>query len=712
MQFISRLRRYTGTVATLIVAATLVWTILLPGILRTQLSARLVAMGMTDATFELEAVTPFGLRFYDVRLAAGCEAPRIGSLTVRFTPWGLMHKQIDHVIVRDAVITIQDTGNGWSVAGLSLAASPGGGSAIVQTLELRSASVSVASGQQPIEFAVQGEVHYNAASGGYDLALKLPISGRTARLNGEIVPEERDATFRFSGKSLPVAALAALAGRAQHADIEGALDVSADARLRAGALSALNLSIATPGLAIPGFETGPLTLRVNSVTPDRLTFGLARANFRVPYAVTIEDTHGVIERASESSRWSANLESRVSVSPGAPLSTTATARVRARARWPPDEGRLAEISISPENMLSVFTNLSVTVRQAPDGVSIRGDIRTAVDELVVGFSGLLGTGTTRSGSATLQQFQLSSLTGEELHLLPAAIEAVHGMLSISGAVYSAAGRLRSGGTLALRDASLTLCEPAVVLHGANADVELLDLLSAISDGGQTLTFERLEIGSVKLKNGRLTFQIESPRSFFAENFSAAWAGGHIQALATRFDPFKMNVSSFIYVDKIDLVRLFSEVMGMKVVGKCLISGKIEGRYGDGGLRHISGELHSVPGSGGDLLFEDAPNLAGGIPLIEEALKDFHYRWARLDFTTTDDALDLEIKLQGQPNRDLPLVFDKKAQTYVRDITGRHSATLEELQIVLRFRSIPLELFGNESLTGALLDALQKPEVKQ
>jgi hypothetical protein len=69
-------------------------------------------------------------------------------------------------------------------------------------------------------------------------------------------------------------------------------------------------------------------------------------------------------------------------------------------------------------------------------------------------------------------------------------------------------------------------------------------------------------------------------------------------------------------------------------------------------------------------------------------------------------------LQGQPNRDLPLVFDKKAQTYVRDITGRHSATLEELQIVLRFRSIPLELFGNESLTGALLDALQKPEVKQ
>ncbi|MDA0321315.1 MAG: hypothetical protein O2923_01155 [Verrucomicrobia bacterium] len=249
MQFISRLRRYTGTVATLIVAAALVWTILLPGILRTRLSARLVAMGMTDATFELEAVTPFGLRFYDVRLAPGSEALRIGSLTVRFTPWGLMRKQIEHVIVRDVVITIQDTGNGWSVPGLSLAASPGGGSAIVQTVELRSASVSVASGQQPIEFAVQGEAHHDPASGGYDLALRLPISGRAARLNGSMVPQGRDATFRLSAESLSVAALAALAGLAQHADIEGALDVSADARLHAGALSALNLSIATPGLA-------------------------------------------------------------------------------------------------------------------------------------------------------------------------------------------------------------------------------------------------------------------------------------------------------------------------------------------------------------------------------------------------------------------------------------------------------------------------------
>jgi hypothetical protein len=712
MQATSRLRRSTGVIAILIVAATLLWAILVPPVLRKQLSAKLTAMGMTDATYVLDSVTPLGLRLYDVQLAHGPAAPRIGALTVTFTPWGLMRNQIQRVIIRDAAITIENTAGDWSVAGLSLPASNGGGSVIIETVEMRSALVTLALGDSPVAQPVQGHARYSPESGRYDLSFTLPIGGSVANVQGAVAPDGQDVTLRLSAASLSASRLAARAGLAEHTKIAAELDVTANARVRSGALSALHVSIATAGFVGPEFETGPLALRVYSVGADRFNFELARSRVTAPLWVTLEDTHGVLDRDASTHRWNASLESRVRVPPVGPLSTTATARITARAHWPPEGARVAEISITPDSAVPIVTNLSATIQQAAGGVSVLGEMRTAIDGLAVDFNGFLGTGTNRTGSAVVQQFRLSSLAGAELDLVPVAMDDVNGTLSVSGAVHSTAGQMRSGGTLALRDGSLSLADPDVELTGANANLELLNLLSPATDVGQTLTFDRLEIGSVKLKDGRLIFQIESPRSFFVENFSAAWAGGRIQALATRFDPFEVNISSFIYVEKIDLVKLFNEVMGIKVAGNCLISGKIEVRYNNGGLRHISGELHSVPGSAGDLLFEDAPNLGGGIPLIEEALKDFQYRWARVDCATTDDAFDLSIQLQGRPNRELPLIFDKKAETFVRDNSGRHSVTIEELPIVLRFRSIPLELFGNESLTGALFDALKKPEVKQ
>ncbi len=121
--------------------------------------------------------------------------------------------------------------------------------------------------------------------------------------------------------------------------------------------------------------------------------------------------------------------------------------------------------------------------------------------------------------------------------------------------------------------------------------------------------------------------------------------------------------------------MLRQVGAFHAEGEGALSGRIPVVYSQGMISFDKGFLFSTPGKGGRVVIENTEKLIAGIPLdtpefvqldlAREALKDFDYKWAKLELNTFEDTLLMNLELDGKPARILPFEYQKDINSFVR-----------------------------------------------
>jgi len=256
------------------------------------------------------------------------------------------------------------------------------------------------------------------------------------------------------------------------------------------------------------------------------------------------------------------------------------------------------------------------------------------------------------------------------------------------------GNLTSFAKIAIRNSSIEDKNKGLVLKKMNLDFYIPDLSKVKSASAQKLAFELFEFGNLKFGKGNLQFQLESEKTFFLEKSEIEWCGGHIDFGAVRIDFDKPeNVDFTFYCDRINVADLLNQLKVAKATGEGKLTGRMPIIFKDGHLEISNGILCSIPGEGGRIQLSDfsGTELANNslqIALTKEALKDYNYKWIRLNFNTKPDSLLMKLELAGAPNRKLPFAPDKNTgMRYDEDAR----ASFEAISFDINF-TIPIDYF--------------------
>ncbi|MCG8565438.1 MAG: YdbH domain-containing protein, partial [Desulfobacterales bacterium] len=252
--------------------------------------------------------------------------------------------------------------------------------------------------------------------------------------------------------------------------------------------------------------------------------------------------------------------------------------------------------------------------------------------------------------------------------------------------------LGSKGRLSISHGNLTWEDLDLTARGIQGEIAFNDLFSPGSVPGQVLTMEALEVGQFKITDARTRFTLEDSKTLLLENASFAWCGGLVSTEALRIPSTDGRLLLTLYCDRINLADLLNQMGALTADGEGTVSGRIPVTYDRGKIIFDQGFLFSTPGKGGRVRVENTEALTQGIPmdtpqfaqldLTREALKDFDYKWARLNLNSSGDTLTAALQLDGKPAHVLPFVYKKELGGFAR-IQGKGKGS--------RFQGITLNL---------------------
>jgi len=172
-------------------------------------------------------------------------------------------------------------------------------------------------------------------------------------------------------------------------------------------------------------------------------------------------------------------------------------------------------------------------------------------------------------------------------------------------------------------------------------------------------------------------EIESPSTFYIEKSTFKWCGGDVYTPSARFRLKEKNYDIVLYCSQLNLTDVLKEIFGLQGEGQGHLSGRIPVKWRDEELIVDKGYLHSTPGEGGELRLDaDSPNAANaiiGAPVAgalsqskmgfaKEALKDFHYDWAKVTINSENNLLKTNLDLAGRPNKPIQVEYGSEIQT--------------------------------------------------
>jgi hypothetical protein len=244
-------------------------------------------------------------------------------------------------------------------------------------------------------------------------------------------------------------------------------------------------------------------------------------------------------------------------------------------------------------------------------------------------------------------------------------------------------------------------EPGFKVSNIRLGLKISDLLKMRSLPEQKLNFDLIEAGGVKLVDGEIDFQIESLKSVLLERAEVSWCDGHIYTHALRLKAGTDEYNAIFYCGGIVLSKLISQLGLSEATGNGTVLGRIPVRLDKNGLAFTHGYLYSVPGEGKKIKLLDTGKLLESIPketqqftqldIASEALKDFDYKWVKLDLNTHGEELKLRMELNGKAAKALPFTYDKKKNAFIR-VKGRGA----------KFQGIRLDVNSNIPLNRLML----------
>jgi hypothetical protein len=256
------------------------------------------------------------------------------------------------------------------------------------------------------------------------------------------------------------------------------------------------------------------------------------------------------------------------------------------------------------------------------------------------------------------------------------------------------GAAGPGGALAVdfKKGVLEKGKQEIALTGIAAGLRLPYLPDIRSAPAQELRIEKAAFGQVAISDAAVVFQVEPGGAVLIEKAGCRWAGGEVSSQAIRISPGEPVYEFVLHCDRLSLASVLEQFGAVRAGGEGTVNGQIPIRMAEGDLTFDDGFLYSTPGDGGTIHVTGAELLTAGIPkdsmqfnqidLAREALKDYHYDWARLRLNTEGEDLIMSLHLNGKPVNPLPFVYKKEVGGFVR---------ISEDQVGSRFQGIRLDV---------------------
>ena len=238
----------------------------------------------------------------------------------------------------------------------------------------------------------------------------------------------------------------------------------------------------------------------------------------------------------------------------------------------------------------------------------------------------------------------------------------------------------------------------IAVEGIQLALWIPNLVKMYSAPGQKLKFARASFGAMNIENGEIDFQIESAQSILVEKSHFNWCDGNVDAPAIRFKSGTEDYNLILYCDRLNLAKVLEQFGAASVTAEGELNGRIPLRYQNGKLSFKDGFLFTTPGESGKIRMTDTEILTAGIPpdtpqyvqmeLARKALEDYDYSWAKLNLTTEEEDLLLNMQLDGKPAKSLPFVYRKDLGGFAKVEAGIEGSTFQGIRLDVNFR-LPL-----------------------
>lgn len=293
---------------------------------------------------------------------------------------------------------------------------------------------------------------------------------------------------------------------------------------------------------------------------------------------------------------------------------------------------------------------------------------------------------------TLSRFNLGKISPGAAGILLDGEAGLNGYFSTETGVNK--GSMRAE----LKNSRFEFKDKGLTVEGINLSLSLPALPELRSAPQQILTFKQARFGDLIFADGKVDFQVEPPGSVFIEKSIFGWSSGHVSVNAFRISPGVSDYSMVLYCDRLRLSEILEQFGAVRAEGEGAVNGIIPVTIKEGRISFADGYLYSTPGEGGSIRVTGADTLAAGIPrntpqfsqidFAMEALKDFRYKWVKLYLVSEGDDLVLKLRLDGQPGKPLPFVYQREFGTFARLEVTAGGGILQPILLDANFR-LPL-----------------------
>jgi len=355
--------------------------------------------------------------------------------------------------------------------------------------------------------------------------------------------------------------------------------------------------------------------------------------------------------------------------------------------------KMAEVS---GGIVQTGTGLAVSGTAAVTGLFQPGQ-----ESLMVDFSASAGVpGEKDKGGAATLQFEtrkkriVSNTLDRKLLTLGRGMD-VNFLFAAEGAVEMDSSTISSRFTLDVSDGFFAMPEKNLAAGGIDTTLQISGIDPLQSGNSQVLTIDTIDMDDIHLSDVSLVYAVEPDFSLLLEGCNFRWCRGRVTTGAVRIVPGKENYKVNLYCDRLKLSDILQQVGSFQAEGEGSLSGKIPISYDRGIVSFDNGFLFSAPGRGGIIRVTGADRLLSGIPrgtaqfsqidLAREALKNYNYKWARLNFNTDGEELVVKMAFDGKPTEKLPFVYKKELQSFARVEASSPGSHFQGIAIDLNLR---------------------------
>ena len=358
-------------------------------------------------------------------------------------------------------------------------------------------------------------------------------------------------------------------------------------------------------------------------------------------------------------------------------------------------------------------NMSGSSTQIKQGIIVDGRISTPdIKDFILGFNLKAYLSSLDGVNAKLdihsKPFNFSSKNLKKF--IPEQAKAIEFDLNLSSKAqieYSSKG-IQSQLKVSMNKGQIEIPDSNLSLKGISTDLEFKDILSFRSNPAQVLKIDSIKINDIAMSDAIIKYNIESKDSLFIENTQLKWCKGNVSSEAFRLPNKDNQYTLTLYCDRLELTSLLEQIGAFHAEGNGTLSGRIPVTYADGEISFDNGFLFSTPGKGGKIIVDKADMLTQGIPmdspqfsqldLAKEALKNYDYKWAKLNFNTSGETLLVNMQFDGKPSKQvLPFEYKKELGRFVRvgaSSPGSHFQGIK-LDINLKLPFNQVMKFGNK-----------------